>query len=120
VREQLTIEPDDVVAAMSVDEDDGARCDQESNNNRKHATWCGSYLMVWSTASGSRTTKALFSWDGVSGPKECYGAFDGVQAWDALTLVCVSVLLGLASLAASFLPARRAASVNPVEALRTE
>jgi ABC-type antimicrobial peptide transport system permease subunit len=44
----------------------------------------------------------------------------GVQAWDAVTLVCVSVLLGLASLAASFLPARRAASVDPVEALRAE
>lgn len=44
----------------------------------------------------------------------------GVQAWDAATLVGVSVLLGLASLTASFLPARRAASVNPVEALRAE
>jgi macrolide transport system ATP-binding/permease protein len=44
----------------------------------------------------------------------------GVQAWDALTLVCVSLLLGVASLAASFLPARRAASVDPVEALRAE
>ena len=44
----------------------------------------------------------------------------GVQAWDAMTLACVAVLLGLASVAASFLPARRAASVNPVEALRAE
>jgi macrolide transport system ATP-binding/permease protein len=44
----------------------------------------------------------------------------GVQAWDAATLVCVSVLLGVASLAASFLPARRAAKVNPVDALRAE
>jgi predicted permease len=43
-----------------------------------------------------------------------------VQAWDAVTLVSVSLLLGLASMAASFLPARRAASVNPVEALRAE
>jgi ABC-type antimicrobial peptide transport system permease subunit len=44
----------------------------------------------------------------------------GVQAWDAMTLGCVAVLLGLASLAASFLPARRAASVNPTDALRAE
>jgi macrolide transport system ATP-binding/permease protein len=44
----------------------------------------------------------------------------GVQPWDPVTLGCVSVLLGLASLAASFLPARRAASVNPTDALRAE
>ncbi len=44
----------------------------------------------------------------------------GVQVWDAVTLVSVALLLGLASMAASFLPARRAASVNPVEALRAE
>ena len=44
----------------------------------------------------------------------------GVQAWDAWTLSCVAALLGLASIAASFVPARRAASVNPVEALRAE
>ena len=44
----------------------------------------------------------------------------GVQAWDAATLGCVAVLLLLVSMAASFLPARRAASVNPVEALRAE
>ena len=44
----------------------------------------------------------------------------GVQAWDAITLVCVAAALGLASVAASFLPAHRAASVNPVEALRAE
>jgi macrolide transport system ATP-binding/permease protein len=44
----------------------------------------------------------------------------GVQAWDGMTLGGVAVLLGLASGVASFLPARRAASVNPVEALRAE
>ena len=44
----------------------------------------------------------------------------GVQAWDAVTLGCVALLLGLASMGASFLPARRAASVNPTDALRAE
>jgi macrolide transport system ATP-binding/permease protein len=44
----------------------------------------------------------------------------GVQAWDAPTLVGVAVVLGGASLAASFLPARRAASVSPTDALRAE
>ena len=44
----------------------------------------------------------------------------GVQAWDVSTLVCVALVLGLASMAASFFPAHRAASVNPTEALRAE
>lgn len=44
----------------------------------------------------------------------------GVYVWDPVTLFCVAVLLGLASIAASFLPARRAASLDPVESLRTE
>jgi ABC-type antimicrobial peptide transport system permease subunit len=42
------------------------------------------------------------------------------EAWDAFTLVSVAVVLGTAALAASYLPARRAASVNPLEALRAE
>lgn len=44
----------------------------------------------------------------------------GVQAWDAATLAGVAMVLGTASMAASFLPARRAASVNPTDALRAE
>jgi macrolide transport system ATP-binding/permease protein len=44
----------------------------------------------------------------------------GVEAWDVPTLAAVAVTLGAASLAASFLPAHRAASVNPTEALRAE
>lgn len=44
----------------------------------------------------------------------------GVHAWDASILAGVAAILGLAALAASSLPARRAASVNPVEALRAE
>src|SRR5579872_1777515 len=44
----------------------------------------------------------------------------GVEVWDVRTLAGVALVLGGASLAASFLPAHRAASVNPTEALRTE
>jgi macrolide transport system ATP-binding/permease protein len=44
----------------------------------------------------------------------------GTQAWDAPTLGAVAVTLAVCALLASYLPARRAASVNPVEALRAE
>ena len=43
-----------------------------------------------------------------------------VRSWDVATLLSVAMILGGAALVASFLPARRAASLNPVEALRTE
>ncbi len=42
------------------------------------------------------------------------------KVWDAFTLTTVAAVLGIAALAASYLPAHRAASVNPVEALRAE
>jgi macrolide transport system ATP-binding/permease protein len=44
----------------------------------------------------------------------------GVKAWDVPTLVAVAMVLAVSALMASYLPARRAASVNPVEALRAE
>ncbi len=44
----------------------------------------------------------------------------GVEAWDVPTLAGVAALLGVCAMAASFLPAYRAASVNPTEALRAE
>ena len=48
------------------------------------------------------------------------GLLFGVSPWDLPTLIVIAGGLGVASLVASFVPARRAARVNPVEALRTE
>jgi macrolide transport system ATP-binding/permease protein len=44
----------------------------------------------------------------------------GVQSWDVPTLAAVAAVLGISAIRASYIPARRAASVNPVEALRAE
>jgi macrolide transport system ATP-binding/permease protein len=43
-----------------------------------------------------------------------------VSSWDVSTLAAVAAILAACSLSASFLPARRAAGVNPTEALRSE
>jgi macrolide transport system ATP-binding/permease protein len=48
------------------------------------------------------------------------GLLFGVRSWDVPTLIVVAGVLGTSALLASYLPARRAASINPVEALRTE
>lgn len=44
----------------------------------------------------------------------------GTPPWDITTLVSVAAVLGASALFASFLPARRAASVDPMSALRAE
>jgi predicted permease len=44
----------------------------------------------------------------------------GVSTWDAPTLIAVPVILGISALLACCIPARRASSINPVEALRSE
>lgn len=44
----------------------------------------------------------------------------GVHAWDPGILALVALILAMTSLLASFLPARRAASINPTDALRAE
>ncbi|MGP8187650.1 MAG: ABC transporter permease [Terracidiphilus sp.] len=44
----------------------------------------------------------------------------GVKAHDAVNLAAVGLVLVLAALAAAWLPARRAASIDPMRALRTE
>jgi predicted permease len=44
----------------------------------------------------------------------------GTPPWDLATLISVAAVLGASALLASFLPARRAASVDPITALRAE
>ncbi|MGD0668143.1 MAG: ABC transporter permease [Bryobacteraceae bacterium] len=48
------------------------------------------------------------------------GLLFGVSPWDGPTLAMAITVLGLAAGVASFIPARRAASIDPVEALRAE
>jgi predicted permease len=48
------------------------------------------------------------------------GLLFGVRSWDASTLLAVAVVLGASALLASYVPARRAASLDPVDVLRSE
>jgi ABC-type antimicrobial peptide transport system permease subunit len=44
----------------------------------------------------------------------------GTEPWDLMTFSAVTTLLAVCALLASFIPARRAASVDPADALRAE
>ena len=46
--------------------------------------------------------------------------FSQIRTYDISTLALVAIVLGVAALLASYIPAHRAASINPVEALRAE
>ena len=48
------------------------------------------------------------------------GLLFGVQAWDVATLSAVSAVLAISALVASYVPARRAAQLDPMIALRCE
>jgi predicted permease len=48
------------------------------------------------------------------------GLLFNIRTWDISTLAFVAIVLGAAALIASYIPAHRAASINPVEALRAE
>jgi predicted permease len=48
------------------------------------------------------------------------GLLFGVSSWDLPTLLAVAIVLAAFALLASCIPARRAASINPIEALRAE
>ena len=48
------------------------------------------------------------------------GLLFGVEWWDPPTLGATTFVLAFSALVASYIPARRAASVNPIEVLRAE
>ncbi len=48
------------------------------------------------------------------------GILFGVEPWDPLVFLSIAVIMVVCGLAASFIPARRATRVDPVEALRSE
>jgi len=52
--------------------------------------------------------------------KEMRGLLFGVDSWDLPTLVAVAATLGLCAFWAAYVPARRAASLDPMEVLRAE
>ncbi|HUF07949.1 MAG TPA: ABC transporter permease [Rhodothermales bacterium] len=56
----------------------------------------------------------------VAGSRVLQGMLFGITPLDRTTFLGVSILFGLVTLCASYLPARRATTVNPVVALRTE
>jgi ABC-type antimicrobial peptide transport system permease subunit len=61
---------------------------------------------------------------GVAGSVAAAGLMRGllfnIRSWDPPTLAVVAAVLGAAALLATLVPARRAASINPVESLRAE
>ena len=70
------------------------------------------WLAIWGAAGGTIAS--------VAAGRFLRRLLFGVSPWDIATLVSVACLLIASALLASYLPARRAASVNPIEALRAE
>jgi predicted permease len=70
------------------------------------------WLAIWGAAGGTVAS--------VAAGRFLRTLLFGVSPWDVATLATVICLLIASALLASYFPARRAASVNPIEALRAE
>ena len=70
---------------------------------RRHSVLVGIAVGLWTSFAVSRYVSAFLY---------------GVDPHDALSFGAVSVLLAVVTVAACIVPARRAASVNPLQALR--
>jgi predicted permease len=71
---------------------------------------------AWLTATG--VVAGLFC--AIGAASLIRGLLFGVRSWDAATLAAVACVLAVFALLASYIPARRASQVDPMEALRYE
>jgi predicted permease len=77
-------------------------------------------LILWEAGRLVGMGVALGAAAAVAAARLMQGLLFGTTPWDAPTLGAVAVVLAAAAMLASYLPARRAASVNPIDALRVE
>jgi macrolide transport system ATP-binding/permease protein len=79
-----------------------------------------SRMVLWEAARVIGVGAALGLIGAVLAARSVRGLLFDVRTWDPQTLVIAASSLVVSALAASYIPARRAASVNPIEVLRGE
>jgi putative ABC transport system permease protein len=75
-------------------------------------------LVVWQGARLTAAGLAMGLVFGISVGRALSSVLFGVRPWDPITLLAVLGTLGFAAILAHWVPARRAATINPIEALR--